>query len=182
MPNYHRVYEENRYLFITMVTYNRSSFLIKNIDLLRESFKRSKKKYEYELFGIIVLPDHIHMIIKPEYIKDYSNIIKEVKTYFSKNIDEKYISENKKLLSASKLKKNEKGVWQRRFWEHTIRDENDLYRHLDYIHYNPVKHKYVDNVIDWKYSSFHKFVGTGFYDKNWGVTEDVKQIDCLDFE
>lgn len=75
-----------------------------------------------------------------------------------------------------------KKLWQNRFWEHTIRDENDLNTHLNYIHYNPVKHGYAKSVKDWEYSSFHKFVNNGLYDINWGSNTDIKEIIDLDFE
>jgi len=146
MSNYRRAYQENSYVFITMVSFHRNPLLIRNIDLLRSSFKRAKQKYKFELFGIVILPDHIHMIIKPKNIQEYPSIIKSIKYYFSKNIDEKEIENIKEYLTESKINKKEKGVWQRRYWEHTIKDEDDLYKHLDYIHYNPVKHGYAENV------------------------------------
>ena len=78
--------------------------------------------------------------------------------------------------------KREKGIFQRRYWEHTIRDENELNNHINYIHYNPVKHKLVQNVKDWEYSSFHKFVENNFYDKNWGNVKEIENIINLDYE
>ena len=78
--------------------------------------------------------------------------------------------------------KREKGIFQRRYWEHTIRDENDLNIHLNYIHYNPVKHGYAKSVNDWEYSSFHKFVKNGLYDISWGSNTDIKEIIDLNFE
>ena len=78
--------------------------------------------------------------------------------------------------------KREKGIFQRRYWEHTIRDEKDLNNQINYIHYNPVKHGYVKSVKDWEYSSFHKFVKKGLYDINWGNNTDIKEIIDLNFE
>ena len=78
--------------------------------------------------------------------------------------------------------KREKGIFQRRYWEHTIRDENELNNHINYIHYNPVKHGYAKSVNDWEYSSFHKFVKKGLYDINWGSNTDIKEIIDLNFE
>ena len=78
--------------------------------------------------------------------------------------------------------KREKGIFQRRYWEHTIRDENELNNHINYIHYNPVKHKLVKNVKDWEYSSFHKFVKNNLYDKNWGNVKEIENIIDLDYE
>lgn len=160
-----------------MVTYKRAPLLIENIKLIRESFKNSKQFYQYKIFAIVVLPDHIHMIINPETAEEYPKIISRIKHYFSRNME--YINEN---ISASKISKREKGIWQRRYWEHTIRDEEDLNRHLDYIHYNPVKHRIVDAVRDWEYSSFHKLVKQGFYNSNWGSFNDVEKIVELELE
>ena len=85
-------------------------------------------------------------------------------------------------ITESKIRKREKGIWQRRYWEHTIRDENDLYHCLDYIHYNTVKHGYVNAVKDWKYSSFEKFVKLGCYELNWGNYNDIKNVVDLEYE
>ncbi|MGR9107196.1 MAG: REP-associated tyrosine transposase, partial [Gammaproteobacteria bacterium] len=79
-------------------------------------------------------------------------------------------------LSASRIKRGERGIWQRRCWEHVIRDEHDLESHIDYIHWNPVKHGLVENVRDWPYSSFHRFVRQGIYPDNW-ATGPVIEID-----
>ena len=83
--------------------------------------------------------------------------------------------------SNSKIRKREKGIWQRRFWEHTIRDEKDLYKHIDYIHYNSYKH-YKIAPKDWEYSTFSKFVKNDFYDIDWCNFNDIHQINNLDFE
>ena len=100
-----------------------------------------------------------------------------MKYYFSK-----YINVEKISLSESKIKKGEKGVWQRRYWEHTIRNEQDFYRHLDYIHYNPIKHNLVKSLKDYKYTTFEKFVKLGFYEENWCNFEDKNKIADLNFE
>ena len=198
MPNYKRLFIQNTYLFLTITTNNRRPILIDNIELLRESFKRAKHTYKFELYASVILPDHMHLIIIPERIEEYPKIIFAVKYHFSRNIDgglgnPPYIvrcpndSEDIKAyalcnFSKSKIKKKEKGIWQRRYFEHTIRDENDLNNHLDYIHYNPVKHDYVKAVKDWKFSSFDKFVGMKNYDENWGNYEDVKHIATLEYD
>ncbi|WP_455709088.1 REP-associated tyrosine transposase [Exercitatus varius] len=83
--------------------------------------------------------------------------------------------------TASQLKKRESGIWQRRFWEHLIRDDRDLNNHIDYIYYNPVKHGYVTKVSDWEYSSFHRDVRLGLLDEDWGG-DICHEISCLDFE
>lgn len=169
MPNYKRLFIQNTYLFLTITTNNRRPILINNIKLLRESFKRAMHTYKFEIYASVILPEHMHLIIKPENIKEYPKIIFAVKYHFSRNIT----SNNGGLgnppyeLSKSKIDKKEKGIWQRRYYEHTIKDEKDLYNHLDYIHFNPIKHGLVKNAADWEFSSFDKFVKLSYYEPNW---------------
>lgn len=163
--NYRRAFIENSKIFITMVTSKRRPLLINNIELLRKAYKQTKNKFSFEIESIVVLPDHIHMIIFPQQIKKYPEIIKCIKTYFSRNIDETTLDDYE--LTQSKKDKKEKDIWQRRYWEHTITDENDLKEHIDYIHYNPIKHGYVKQAKEWKYSTFNKYVEMGLYDENW---------------
>ena len=170
--NYKRVFAENTYIFITFVTYNRENILIDNIEYLRQAFVSAKEKYKFEIFGIVIIPNHIHMIIRPKNIKDYPKIVAAIKIHFTKNSKIEY----------TKNKNREANVWQRRYWEHTIRDKNDLYKHLDYIHYNPIKHGYVEKAKDWEYSSFRKFVKLGYYDENWCNFEDKYNILSLMIE
>jgi putative transposase len=177
MPNYIRVFVQNSYVFITIVSYDRKPILIENINILKDALKNSKKFYKYEIFGMVVLPDHIHLIIRPDKIDEYPKIISRIKHYFSRNIN---CSKNN--LTESKIKKREKGIWQRRYWEHTILDEKDLYNSLDYIHYNPVKHGYTKAAKDWEYSSFKKFVKQNNYEINWGSSREIENIKDLDFE
>ena len=79
--------------------------------------------------------------------------------------------------SESRRLKRERGIWQRRYWEHTLRDEGDVGRHCDYIHYNPVKHGYVQSVENWPFSSFRKFVPSGLYPVDWGGVIGADQSD-----
>lgn len=179
MTEYRRLYLKNHPVSITIVTFNRNPILIKNIHLLRESFKFAKTRHEFEIFASVILPDHLHLILDTQNDTKYSSIISSVKSYFSRNIDEQEILEVQSKLTESKIKKREKGVWQRRFYEHTIRDEKDLHNHLNYIHYNPVKHGYSQNVTDWKYSSFQKFVKKHWYETDWGTFNDIKGLEKL---
>ena len=114
---------------------------------------------------IVILPDHLHCIwtLPPE-DADFSTRWRLVKSWFSRRCQVQY----QERVSASRQSKQEKAVWQRRFWEHLIRDEQDFNRHVDHIHYNPVHHGLVANVKDWQYSSFHSFVQRGVYEPNWG--------------
>ncbi|MBQ9246767.1 transposase [bacterium] len=164
MSNYKRYYlKENSYIFITVVTYNRKEILTDNIELLKEAFKRCLIKFDFEIFAICVMKNHIHMILKEKELKNYTKIIAIMKKHFSYNLSNK---PNKNSLSESMIKRKEAGVWQRRFYDHILRDEQDLYKHIDYIHYNSYKH-YKILPRDWEYSSFKKFVKLGFYEQNW---------------
>ena len=181
MPNYKRLFIPNTYLFLTITTNHRQPILIDNFALLRESFKRAKHTYKFDIYASVILPDHMHIILMPENIEEYPKIIFAVKYHFSRNFDGG-LGNPPYALSSSQFKKKEKGVWQRRYYEHTIRDESDLNAHLDYIHYNPVKHGLAQNVKDWEFSSFDKFVEMGNYDHNWGSAEDIKHIKECEYD
>lgn len=178
--DYRRIFVDGSAIFITLVTSKRRKILLENIDLLREAFNRAIQVYNFEIIAMCVLPDHLHMLIKPYEIKDYPNIVKQIKTFFSAKIKKEYLFDYD--VSSSKLRKKECDVWQRRYWEHTIRSEFDFYRHIDYIHLNACKHGYVLAAKDWKYSSFMDFVAEGLYDINWCNLGDKNEINNLDFE
>ena len=165
MPNYKRLFKENHYYFITINTYKRQPILIENIQLLRYAFAQSKQFYEYKLFAISVLPDHLHMLIRPKYPTDYPKIISYVKRKFTYMLNQSNSSITT-INSQSRIKNRESNIWQRRYYEHTIRNEIDLNFHLDYIHFNPVKHGYVQNQEEWEFSSFSKFVKLGWYEED----------------
>jgi putative transposase len=154
MSNYKRLYLQNYSYYLTVVTQNRQPILINNIELLRDSFRRSKRKYNYEINAIVILPDHIHMILTPKNPKDYSKIIAHIKRSFSYGLDRQTKENSKFNLSASSYRRNLSGIWQKRFYEHTIRDEDDYNKIINYIYTNPIKHGLVQNIKDWKYSSF----------------------------
>lgn len=179
MSNYRRYFNNNNPVFITFVAKDRKEILTDNIEILRNSFKFSKAKFKYEILAGVVLKEHCHIILSAENQNDIPKIIRVIKFNFSKNIPIEY-QENVQL-SASAIKRGEKGIWQRRYYDHIIRNENDLYKHLDYIHYNPTKH-YNTAPKDWKYSSFNKFVKLGFYDLDWSNYKDKNQINLLNYE
>ena len=171
MPNYIRHYIPNSIVFITIVTYQRKQILIENINNLRLAFKTCP--YSFDILVACILPDHLHFMIKPYDIRQLSKIISSIKYSFSKSIMTKSSLENSK---------REKGIWQRRFYDHIIRTEEDFNRHLDYIHYNPVKHGLVKASKNWKYSSFNKYVKNGQYEENWCNLEDKYNINILELE
>jgi putative transposase len=154
MSNYKRLYLDGYSYFITMVTQGRNPILIDNIALLRDSFKRSKQHYDYHIDAIIILPEHIHMIITPKNPHDYSKIITHIKRSFIYGLDKTVKEEAKEKLSSSSYQRKLSGIWQKRFYEHTIRDEKDWLEKMHYIQHNAVKHALVEGWEEWKYSSF----------------------------
>lgn len=177
--NYRRLFIPNSIVFITVVTFDRKEILIPNIELLKNAIKQTKQKYQFDIVAICVLSNHIHMLLKTNNIKEYPEIIKNIKRNFSVNFDTSQISNYYE--SDSRKNKGEKSIWQRRYFEHTIITEEDLNKHIDYIHYNPMKH-YNIAPKDWQYSSFNKFVEDGYYEKDWCNFEDKYNINKLDYE
>ena len=176
MRTYKRLRVDGGCYFFTVVMQQRGrdGILIENIDALREAFRKIKQKHPFTLDAIVILPDHLHCIWQlPKGTDDFSTPWRLIKTTFSKSI------EKGEVIDKSRQRKNERNIWQRRFWEHLIRDEKDYQHHFDYIHYNPVKHGYVEQVADWQYSSFHRCVKQGIYNNDWTVPENIK---ALDFE
>nr|WP_236709894.1 transposase [Longilinea arvoryzae] len=124
----------------------------------------------FTIIASVILPDHIHFIWElPLESGDYSTRWRMIKSYFTRN----WKVSNGPSASISRQSKGEREIWQRRFWEHYIRNEDDLACHIEYIHYNPVKHGLVDSPVKWKYSSFLKFVQNGYYPTNWGEDGQV---------
>lgn len=177
--NYRRAFVQNSCVHIVIVSYLRKSIFINNIGVLRLAFKNTLKNYKFEIIAACVLPNHVHMIIQPEKIEEYPKIISSIKHCFSRNVRQICPTYD---IAYGYSNKREKGIFQRRYFEHTIKDENDLSKHLDYIHYNPVKHGCAKTAKEWKYSSFHKFVKNGLYDTTWGNYDDIKDIINFDFE
>lgn len=169
--NYKRLFIPNSFIFVTVVTKNRKQILVENIEYLKMAFKLTKQKFRFDIIAITINQDHFHMIIKPEDIKTYPKIIGSIKSTFTKNVH----------IKNSKNKNRESDIWQRRYWEHSIINEEDLYKHIDYIHYNSVKH-YGITPKDWKYSSFNKFVKNGYYESSWCNFEDKYKINNLNLE
>ncbi len=179
MPNYLRNFIKGGTFFFTVVTYMRYPIFEEDsaISLLTDCFNRVIKIYPFEVDAIAILPDHLHTIwTLPDGESDFSLRWKQIKSSFSRG----YLGPRYQNLSESMYHKGEKGIWQRRFWEHTIRDQTDFNRHCDYIHYNPVKHGLTESPLQWKYSSFEKFVQKGLYPNDWGkeVTKDLLQMNC----
>jgi putative transposase len=145
---------------------------------LRSSFKRVMVAYPFEVDSMVILPDHLHSIwVLPDHDSDFSVRWRLIKTAFSRGKP----AASRREISDSRLMKKEKGIWQRRFWEHMIRDEADLNRHRDYFHYSPVKHGLAVSPAEWEHSSFQKFVEEGLYLRGWGQSPQ-KQLLETDLE
>ena len=162
--HYRRVFTPGATYFFTINLKDRASnLLVTNIHALRVALSQIKKRYPFEINGIVILPDHLHMMINlPGGDSDYPLRIRLIKSIFSRQLP---CSES---ISFARQRKKERGIWQRRYWEHCIRDEKDYAHHLNYIHYNPVKHGYVKKASDWPYSSIHRYIEAEVLCKEWG--------------
>jgi putative transposase len=146
---------------------------VRHIILLREVIANVKKSHPFTIHAWVVLPEHMHCVIElPEGNDDFSTRWMLIKMLFSKGIPK-----NEKR-SVTRIERRERGIWQRRYWEHLIRDERDYQAHVDYVHINPVKHGLVKTVKDWPYSTFHKMVEQGVYGQDWGGGMEG----CLSYE
>lgn len=180
MTDYRRAYLKGGTFFFTGVTYKRYPVFKRksSVDLLWRSIKSVVDEHPFEMRAYVLLPDHIHCIwTLPKEDSDYSTRWKKIKSRFTR----RYSSSNIGPISESMRKKGERGVWQRRFWEHVIWDQEDFNKHCDYIHFNPVKHGLVDSPAKWKYSSFSEFVEKGMYSPNWGQ-EALSSLIEMDLE
>jgi putative transposase len=169
MANYRRNFiKGGSFFFTAALADRRRSLLVDRIDILREAFRQVKAVYPFHLDAMVILPEHLHCIwTLPLDDADYPGRWRRIKTAFSRSLPNRYPR------SRSQTLKNERGIWQRRYWEHTLRDEEDYRRHMDYIHYNPVKHGYVNCVADWPYSTFHRYVEAGIYPNDWAGNEET---------
>ena len=165
MPNYRRHRLEGGCYFFTINLLERheNSLLVQHIDLLRDVVRRVRRKHPFHIDGWVILPDHMHCVwTLPAGDYDYSMRIRLIKTLFSKALPKN------EYRSEVRQQNGERGIWQRRFWEHTISDDHDYATHMDYLHYNPVKHGHVSAVADWPYSTFSKLVQLDVYPQDWG--------------
>jgi len=159
MPNFQRANQPGGTFFFTVVTYQRKPFITQPIcrETLRQVIHQVRQENPFTLDAWVLLPDHMHCIwTLPERDADFSKRWGLIKARFTKNIRR----------SSLQLPKT---IWQNRFWEHQVRDDLDFEKHVDYIHYNPVKHGLVSSVRDWPFSTFHRFVRSGIYEINWGA-------------
>jgi putative transposase len=163
MTNYRRnILPGASYFFTVNLADRHLNLLTDHIELLRASFREVRARHPFTIEAIVVLPDHLHAIwTLPNGDADYAMRWRQIKSTFSRGLPAG------ERLSASRANKGERGIWQRRYWEHTLRDDEDFARHIDYIHFNPVKHGHAADASAWPYSSFQRMVRLGYYPQDW---------------
>ena len=160
MSNLRRYYTLGNIYFITNVTSDRAPILVEHIDLYHIARRRAIKRFDHQVVAWVVLPDHEHVIIDPKR-NDLSQILKVFKQDFG-------------FLYRQKMAVRSGLVWQLRFWDHIIRDQEDMNRHIDYIHYNPVRHGIVQAACEYPHSSFHEYVRDGCCSASWGAKDEIE--------
>jgi putative transposase len=180
MPSYLRWFQPGGTFFFTVVTYERwPLFRDESARALLGSIMRSvAREVPFQTRAIVLLWDHVHCVWSlPRGDSDFSLRWQEIKSRFTKTWCQR--SGDEQPVSASQHERRHRGIWQRRFWEHCVRDESDLEKICDYVHYNPVKHGYAERPADWPWSSFHRFVREGHYPPEWGrsLPENIRTMD-----
>jgi putative transposase len=171
MPNYRRAYEPGGTYFLTIATYQRLPLLgpPQAVTCLRSALGEVMREAPFQIPAAVILPDHIHFLWSlPRGDADYSGRVGRMKVRFTRSIRE--AGSPPPDVSPSRRRHRESDVWQRRFWEYTVRDEPDFERLLDYIHYNPVRHGLATCPHRWPFSSFRKWVRSGLYSAEWGCS------------
>ncbi|MEA2878761.1 MAG: REP-associated tyrosine transposase [Hyphomicrobiales bacterium] len=149
------------YFFTATLVDRRSGALVDNVDALRAAVRITRDAHPFTIDAVVVLPDHLHIVMTlPAGDADFSNRLSLIKRRFTTAVARTGVR-------IPRHSNGEHALWQRRFWEHTIRDETDFERHVDYIHFNPVKHGLVTRVRDWPHSSFHQYVRRGVLPEDW---------------
>lgn len=155
------------YFFTVNLADRKRTLLVDKFKILRLVINNVKKQHPFQLDAMVVLPEHLHAILTlPVDDNDFAKRWMLIKTGFSRQLPKQ------ERINDSRKSKGERGIWQRRYWEHVIRDELDFERHVNYIHYNPVKHGHVKRAIDWPHSTIHEYIRKGILDKNWAYEEN----------
>ena len=159
------------YFFTVNLADRQSTLLVDHVDNLREAVRLVKARHPFDILAWVTLPEHLHAIWRlPPDDADFPQRWALIKAQFSKSIP---MGEH---IRPSRHRKGERGIWQRRYWEHLIRDDDDLQRHVDYIHINPVKHGYVTRASDWPYSSIHRYIGRGELTNDWACGAEATLV------
>lgn len=174
LPNYRRnVIPGATYFFtVNLLERHHNDLLVREIERLRQAIRHVRSMRPFHIDGWVVLPEHMHTIwTLPAGEHDYSQRWSAIKAIFSRSLP------SGERCSPVRQARGERGIWQRRFWEHTIKDESDYARHMDYLYFNPVKHGHVHRVQDWPYSTFHHLVAAGIYPREWSGGE--QEVDTV---
>jgi putative transposase len=177
MPDYRRAWRPGGTWFFTIAALQRqgNDVFTRNIDLLREEVRAVRQRHPFRIHGWVVLPEHMHCILElPPGDTDFATRWRLIKSGFSKRLP---ATEHRSLVRRAR---GERGIWQRRYWEHLIRDEADFRAHMDYLHYNPVKHGHAQRVVDWPYSTFHRLVTQSVYAADWAGSAAAERLIGLD--
>ena len=180
MSNYIRSKTYGGTYFFTVVSHQRRAVLCDDSvrTALRQSIFMVRQRFPFEILAWVLMPDHMHCIWRlPENDNDFGKRWSMIKRLTSKACPQYHLSHEE--MSISKTQRKDLGIWQRRFYEHEIRNELEFNQILDYIHYNPVKHRLVKNAKDWEFSTFHRYVKQGFYPLNW-VSENGLMNDLME--
>ena len=177
MPDYRRAWRPGGTYFFTVNALQRqgNDLFVRHIDSLRDVLRDVRRRHPFAIHGWVVLPDHMHCVIEfPQGDSNFALRWRLIKAGFSKRLPAN------EWRSAVRHARGERGIWQRRYWEHLIRDETDFNAHMDYLHFNPVKHGHVTQVVDWPYSTFHRLVEMGVYPRDWGGSAAADAAGDLD--
>ena len=176
MSDYRRRYVPGGTYFFTLVTYRRRRLFTSSLarQLLRDAIRHCRQHRPFEIDAIVLIPDHMHiMMTLPPGDRDYPMRWNHIKRRFT--MQWRRAGGKAADITAAQARDRHQGVWQPRYWEHTIRDEDDFANHFDYTHFNPVKHGYVDCPQEWPWSSFHRYAKLGVYDRNWACQQRQRQ-------
>ncbi|HVY57108.1 MAG TPA: transposase [Xanthobacteraceae bacterium] len=169
MPNYRRAFVPGGCWFFTATLLDRRGTLLTDeIEALRGATRKTQQRFPFHINAFVVLPEHLHTVwTLPPDDANFSIRWRWIKSYFSRALP------NTEPLDRVRRARGERGIWQRRFWEHLIRDETDYARHIEYCYINPVKHGLVRRVADWPYSSFHRDVRASLFPEDWAGEYDI---------
>jgi len=178
MSDYRRARVAGGTYFFTVVTYRREPWLCRDwaVAALRDAVRKIRRRRPFTIDAWVLLPDHMHCIwTLPENDVDYAGRWRQIKEHVTRAL----ARSSSPVAATSHARRRECSLWQRRFWEHLIRDADDLAAHFDYVHYNPVKHGLCAAPADWARSTFHRWVRAGMYAPDWGAGEAPRLADTV---
>jgi putative transposase len=165
VPDYRRVrIPGGTYFFTVNLLERRKTLLTDHFQLFRQSFVWTKRRWPFRIEALVVLPDHFHAVLTlPEGDSDYALRLRHIKARFSRGLA------GNEWRNTVRKRRGERGIWQRRYWEHCIRDDRDLAAHIRYCYYNPVKHGHATSAKDWRFSTYHRDVRCGRFAADWSI-------------